>query len=232
MLFNFEFLPRTLDNHECWDDSREKGRRKENFVDTQPNTTILWNSSTDGDNEINNGAFAPMSDQKEINGEEVTLFRSTDVKYVLIETFPWTTRSLVIANDWNGILDTSKDCVGEQQLEGWSAKALLNSSGISNCMRSSNQISVELVKSQWIIQIIIKVFNRLAERRDISCPHVQIVGYSDHKFETFTVNLGKTIRLGAGYWNRKASFPVQKDFKDRISRLLKQEFTGTTINNK
>ena len=77
-----------------------------------------------------------------------------------------------------------------------------------------------------------RVFVRSTDRSSVSCPEVQIVGYTDQKPVTCAVKLERTNRRGPGYWKLKASFPARKDFRDRVSALVKRELTGAIINNR
>lgn len=159
-------------------------------------------------------------------------FRHLETFFRNLETLIGTSHSLVLVGDCNEISDAREDCVG--LVDEWKGcKSVVNWSRYSRLSDRDRLNFTDVTISTWSNHNALsrsylhKVFIRLEDRDSESCSQFNLV---DLKFVIFTVKLDRTHIQGPGYRKLNASFQARKDYRDRISELVKWHLTGTIVN--
>ena len=194
------------------------------FKDPEGKLVVLDVNSSEG------GAFRLVAAYAPTGAGRPAFFRR-------LEDFLGTSRSLVLAGDWNAILDARWDYEGMADRRG-GCKSLTN---MLSRFQLTDRFRLDYPTApMWTWanssgsarSYLDRIFCRLADRDSIGCPHFKVVGYSDHKFVICMVDIDRLHRQGPGYWKLNASFPARPAFRDRIRELVHRKLTGSVVNNR
>ena len=160
-----------------------------------------------------------------------------------IDPFVTSSKRVVLAGDWNAVLDPSIDREGNRgpntnNLDVIPFRDLIDRVDLVDKFRNehpnkivwtwTNRGSSNVQHSSYIDRVLIK-------RVDVGfleCPSFHSVVYSDHRLVRVRMILGKAKPRMTGYWKLNTSLFDEKDFQDQLSLMIMRELTGSVFGNK
>ena len=162
-----------------------------------------------------------------------------------IEQFMGTSRTVILAGDWNAVLDPDLDRFGlptrgtNRDRDAVLFREFVDKFDLIDKFR--NEKPRDLVwtwtgrRGSGPMQLSSYIDRFLVRRVDVGvldCPSFHNIVYSDHRLVRVRVNLDRPKPKLAGYWKLNTSLFDVKGFRDGLLLTLQRELTGAIIGNK
>ena len=157
-----------------------------------------------------------------------------------IEPYMTSARPVILAGDWNAVLDPSIDRGGARRdTNNLDSKRFRNFVQRFDLVDKFRELHPNRVEWTWtgrgasgqLSSYIDRVLVRRVDLDLIGGPSFQAYNNFDHRFVYFKIRLDRPKVRMSGYWKFNASLLEDKNFQDRLAILIQRELTGAILGN-